>query len=400
MIINIFRVLWLIIKGKEWEIVQKYLSATEEPMIANGFQVVLIEKFETFYDVAGGIPYGKDFPQVIKESVQKADVLLAVVGKEYSNLFKTKEGTRDFVLEELLEAQASGSLIVPVITEDAMMPSADELPHEIAFLSSLNSFEIRHNKLESDMGLLIEYLNTLHPTLKQDGDELDKNFSDEVLKTLEQKSLVVLFSQDFTDIDNYFNRIKAIAKERFKNEFYLISVPSFISDEYRYIRAIAKDCGIECEGVKELQDWKEVMRERLSASSEPLLLLITDIENGNEDLDQKFSTLLRNFKTEFSHFHALLIGRKALAKLVHAQGHLSPLNTATEMFFPDANQKLGESRIVQQFSTVSQYQKRLCKLLQKERLGRFVVWSNNELIKLKVVGVSWVTFCRKKIELE
>jgi len=51
------------------------------------------------------------------------------------------------------------------------------------------------------------------------------------------------------------------------------------------------------------------------------------------------------------------------------------------MFFPENNQKLGEERIVQQFSMIAtKNQSRLCRLLQKERVGRFVVWSNNELI--------------------
>ena len=355
-----------------------YRRGDDSKWFSSNINSGLKENFETFYDVAGGIPYGQDFPKVIKESVQKADVLLAVIGKDYAKLFKDKEGSRDFVLEEILEAQASDSLIVPLLMEDAVMPSAKELPKEIAFLSGLNAFEVRHNKLESDLNLLITYLKKIKPQPKQQTSELKRNFGDEVIEILEQKGLVVLFSQDFTDIDAYFEQIKSVAQKRFQNAFYSISIPSFIDDEHRYVCSIAKDCGIECELTK-LQDWKQAMRERLLASKEPLLLFITDIENGNEALDRNFSSLLRNFKTEFSHFHALLIGRKALAKLVHAQGDLSPLNLATQIFFPDRDQKLGEERIVQQFERINKHQKRLCKLLQQDKLGRFVVWSNNKL---------------------
>jgi len=180
-----------------------YRRADDSKWFSSSINGGLKDAFETFYDVAGGIPYGENFPQVIKESVQKSDVLLAVVGKEYANLFRAKEGTRDFVLEELLEAKASGSLIVPIMTEDAEIPSADKLPQKIAFLSSLNGFEIRHNKLESDIGLLIAYLQKLKPNKTK---SQDKRFVNEVFNTLEEKSLVVLFCPRRTHPSKYRHR--------------------------------------------------------------------------------------------------------------------------------------------------------------------------------------------------
>jgi hypothetical protein len=209
--------------------------------------------------------------------------------------------------------------------------------------------------------------------------ESHRIFTNKVLDSLEKDKLVVLFSQDFTFIDDYLNSIKKQVALSFQNDVHSISVPSFIDDEGRYFDSIAKDCRLDCE-VKTLQDWKEAMRKQLIQSKKPLLLFINDIENGNEALDRKFSTLLRNFKTEFPHFHALLVGRKALAKLVYDQGHLSPLNTATELFFPENNQKLSEDRIVQQFSTFGKEREKLCQLLNKEKPIRFVVWSYNNLV--------------------
>ena len=42
--------------------------------------------------------------------------------------------------------------------------------------------------------------------------------------------------------------------------------------------------------------------------------------------------------------------------------------------------KLGENRIVQQFQSMGKNREEVCKLLQKEKVGRFAVWSYNETI--------------------
>ena len=111
-----------------------------------------------------------------------------------------------------------------------------------------------------------------------------------------------------------------------------------------------------------------------------MLLFIEDIEEGNEELDKRFATSLRNLKNKFNHFHAIYVGKKALANLVHGDRHLSPLNNAKELFFPEDAFRLGEDRIVQQFNTLGRNIKRLCRYLEKDDLGRFSTWSRNDAI--------------------
>ena len=109
-------------------------------------------------------------------------------------------------------------------------------------------------------------------------------------------------------------------------------------------------------------------------------MFVRDIENGDEVLDKQFATIVRNLKNEYAHFHALLIGRKALAKLVYGEGVLSPLNNAKELFFPETRQKLGAEKIHQQFQTLGRQRTQICQLLGKKNLGRFSAWSFNDTI--------------------
>ncbi|CAA6815035.1 MAG: Unknown protein, partial [uncultured Sulfurovum sp.] len=207
----------------------------------------------------------------------------------------------------------------------------------------------------------------------------DNGFVKEVGESIERDKLLVLFSQELTKIDEYYRNIKLELQARFTNEFYLVSIPSFVSDELEYFSCIANDCGISGE-VKRVSDWQKAIKKKLEESSEPLLLFVRDIENGDEVLDKQFATIVRNLKNEYAHFHALLIGRKALAKLVYGEGVLSPLNNAKELFFPEVNTKLGAEKIHQQFQTLGRQRTQICQLLGKKNLGRFSTWSFNDTI--------------------
>ena len=80
-----------------------------------------------FYDT-DSIPLGRDFRKVIMAQVQKCDVLLALVGRNWAECLDPKTGLRrlenpdDFVRIEIGTALSRGIPVVPVILDDAPMP--------------------------------------------------------------------------------------------------------------------------------------------------------------------------------------------------------------------------------------------------------------------------------------
>lgn len=330
--------------------------------------------FEVFFDKEGGIDSGADFPKAIEEGIKSSDVVLMIIGKSCCQEFKAKADKTDFVVEEIALAKEVGSSIIPILMEEVDFPSC--FPERLEFVKKLNAFEFGRNSFSI-------YLNELKKKIEGKTKKISplksQTFVQEVVKYVERERLVVLFSQEFTNISNYYEAIKSEIASRFSNAFYVVSVPSFVDEPHEYFSCIANDCGIECE-VKQVGDWQKLMNQRLKASTQPLLLFVTDLEDGDEALDKQFATILRNFKTKYAHFHAVFVGRKELAKLVYGEGSLSPLNTAKELFFPDDGIKLGEPRISQQFQTFGKQREQVCKLLQKPSLGRFSAWSYNQTI--------------------
>ncbi len=86
-----------------------------------------------FMDVEGGIGAGADFVDALKEKVARADVLLAVIGRDW--LAITGEAGRqrlanpdDFVRIEIAAALEQGKHVIPVQVGGAATPTADQLP--------------------------------------------------------------------------------------------------------------------------------------------------------------------------------------------------------------------------------------------------------------------------------
>jgi len=260
---------------------------------------------------------------------------------------------------------------IPILMEGVEFPSC--FPERIEFISAHNAFEFGRNSFSIYMDRLIKDLKRLPKKQNRD-------FVKEVIDELDRERLLVLFSQDFTSIDSYLEEIKRLLLEKFNQQLYKVSVPSYLEDEEEYFSCIAKDSGLSYQS-KKANDWYRAMREKLRGNTEPILLLVTDLEDGNEQLDRKLATRLRSLKEEFTHFYTICVGRKALAKLVYGEAYLSPLNNAKEIFFPEDGKKLSEDRIVQQFNSLGKDLNLLCKYLKREELGRFATWSHNKLIR-------------------
>jgi len=339
----------------------------------------LKKDFEVFFD-RGSIKYGEFFPNAIKDNISKADVVFIVIGQNYCKEFEKRkqEQRKDFVIEEISLSKSLGCTIIPILVNGIDMPEC--FPEEINFVQDLNAVKFYLDNFDAYISVVKQ--RTLELPKKIANIE-ERNFIRKVTMDLEREQLIVLFSQDFTKIDNYYQALKDALKFRFKENFFDIIIPSYINDEKKYFNSLSEGCRFK-EYASNSYEWDYQLRNRLKDNKE-ILLFITDLENGSKELDRQFATHIRNLKRDFNNFNAILIGRKSLAELVYGESILSPLNNAKEIFFPNSNLILTEDNIVRQITTLYKYREVICKLIKKDKLGIYATWSYNKAVN----GLFW-----------
>jgi hypothetical protein len=115
---------------------------------------------DVFMDIDAIAP-GADFERGIADAVSRCDVFFAVIGPQW--LGSDPQASRildekDFVRRELQMALATGRKVVPVLVNDAEMPSVEALPSEIQSLPRINAFTIGHVSFDRDVAALLSSL--------------------------------------------------------------------------------------------------------------------------------------------------------------------------------------------------------------------------------------------------
>jgi hypothetical protein len=115
-----------------------------------------------FMDV-NNIPLGLDFVKVLRDAVSKCDVLLAVIGKHWSDARNVDDSRRldsesDFVRIEIATALQRDIPVIPILVDGAAIPKAVELPEDLKDLSTRNGLDVRHGSFHVDMDRLINGL--------------------------------------------------------------------------------------------------------------------------------------------------------------------------------------------------------------------------------------------------
>jgi len=282
-------------------------------------------------------------------------------------LFSSQAREESYELE-ILEASIFSYYFVEAIGQNKM--SLREIGN---YIESKNS---RQTPL--CLGVAIMKISELKVTPKQ----IEHPFVTNLLAKIESERAMVLFSQEFTNIDSYYHEIKKSLELKFTENFYKISIPSYESKD-RYFASIAKSCGIDENSVKELQDWKDAMQEKFK-NSEEVMLFVTDLEEGKDEYNVALAITLRNLYAEYPNLYILFMGRKKLASLVLQNGQYSPLASLihhrNRLFFPNEKIEMEEEDIVQEFETLLAQKSYLCELLKNEQVKRFSAWSGDELI--------------------
>jgi hypothetical protein len=115
-------------------------------------------KARVFMDVAGIRP-GQDWTIAISQALAKCGVMLVLIGNQWGQVRSDRPariGDTDWVRNEIETAFDQGIPIIPVLLQDAVMPSQEDLPDTLVRLSHIQAIRVRHDAFEPDAARLLE----------------------------------------------------------------------------------------------------------------------------------------------------------------------------------------------------------------------------------------------------
>lgn len=117
---------------------------------------------QVFIDV-DAIDPGVDFVEVIEAAVGSCDVLLALIGDQWLTACDSRGNRRldnpeDVIRLEISTALKRGVPVIPVLLEDAHMPTSADMPAELWRLARVNALDISDKRWEFDVGRLMTAL--------------------------------------------------------------------------------------------------------------------------------------------------------------------------------------------------------------------------------------------------
>ena len=120
-------------------------------------------KEDIFFDL-DSMTVGLNFRQQIETTVQKCDMLVAMIGRNWLAAVDPDTGRRrlddprDFVRAEIAAALKRNIPVVPVLLDGVAVPEADELPEDIRELSERHGVKVRADSFDNDVNHLVRGL--------------------------------------------------------------------------------------------------------------------------------------------------------------------------------------------------------------------------------------------------
>ncbi len=113
-----------------------------------------------FIDVNDIAP-GEDFETKIDTAIADSTVCLLIIGQDWLGRDLSKQPSRifdnrDFIRLETRAILNSGKKVLPVLADEAQMPSKEELPKDLNQLPRINAFSMRHLHFDRDVESLLE----------------------------------------------------------------------------------------------------------------------------------------------------------------------------------------------------------------------------------------------------
>lgn len=149
----------------------------EQPGYATLLHRELVQTFgeDAVFLASRSIRLGDDFVHEVFGNLRQSDVLLVVIGAhwlEFGDIGhgRTPEADFDWVHREIAEAFRLGIRVIPVLVEDAELPSEAALPDDIAALSRCQYMRLRHYSIDADLAQLVSELGRSTPGLRNHRD--------------------------------------------------------------------------------------------------------------------------------------------------------------------------------------------------------------------------------------
>jgi hypothetical protein len=131
-----------------------------------------------FMDV-DSIALGRDFRSVLQKTLGSTDLMLVLIGKNWADVRDEAGQTRlensgDFVRLEIEAALKRDIVVTPILVQGAHMPAPEQLPEAIRDLAYRHSFELSHNRWESDVREMIRRLGLEPPPTQRQAEQKKK----------------------------------------------------------------------------------------------------------------------------------------------------------------------------------------------------------------------------------
>lgn len=107
---------------------------------------------------------GEDFLRIIQGSISSCDVVVAVIGRNWTGRNgdrKRIDDENDFVRIEIAHALEKRIRIIPVLVNEAKMPSASEVPEQIVTLLGQQAIELSDIRWNHDIQQLIDSIDSI-----------------------------------------------------------------------------------------------------------------------------------------------------------------------------------------------------------------------------------------------
>ena len=120
---------------------------------------------KVFRDI-DSIDPGLDFVEAIQRAVDSSEVMIAVIGRNWSSATDAAGRERlqdphDYVRMEIATALERNIRVIPVLVQGVSMPGTHELPDDLAPLTRRNAFELHDSSWSDDVRRLVNALERI-----------------------------------------------------------------------------------------------------------------------------------------------------------------------------------------------------------------------------------------------
>jgi len=114
---------------------------------------------------------GTDFVDELVSQVRHCRAMLAIIGPRWLHAAEPRSGRRridnpqDWIRRELVTAIGAGVRVIPILTDDAELPQAEDLPDDLVPLIRYQFRRLRHREATADLARIIADLEAVEPGL-------------------------------------------------------------------------------------------------------------------------------------------------------------------------------------------------------------------------------------------